>query len=49
MPEKSMPQELKNAMQAVVDYLDDCMVKAPTRELADTSNYLQRILNKESK
>lgn len=42
---RNMNEELTKAMQKVVDYLDDEMTKTPSRELADTSNYLQAILD----
>lgn len=44
-----MSEELLDAIQKTVDYLDEQMDEQPSRELADTSNYLQAILNKEKK
>lgn len=41
-----MSEELKQAYQLVIDDLDERM-QIPTRALADTSNYLQEILDKE--
>lgn len=43
-----MDDDLKEAMQKVVDYLDEQMELLPSRALADTSNYLQRMLNEEA-
>lgn len=37
---------LKEALQIVVDHLDDEMEKSPNRELADVSNYLQAMMDK---
>lgn len=37
--------ELREAMQMVVDHLDKLMEHSPSRELADTSNYLQAMLD----
>lgn len=34
-----------DAMKIVVDYLDDMMVKKPSRELTNASNLLQKILD----
>lgn len=42
-----MSEEIKNHIQATVDYLDSLMEKQPSRELADTSNYLQAMLDGE--
>lgn len=38
--------ELKQALQIVIDWLDEGMENNPSRELADVSNYLQAILDK---
>lgn len=35
----------KEALQQVVDLLDKMMTEAPSRELADTSNFLQAMLD----
>jgi hypothetical protein len=35
------------ALQIVIDMLDAQMEETPSRELADVSNYLQELLNKE--
>lgn len=43
-----MDSETKAHVQATVDYLDDLMDEAPSRELADTSNYLQALLDEEN-
>lgn len=40
-----MNSMVKAAMKIVVAYLDRQMEDKPTRELADTSNYLQRLLD----
>lgn len=42
-----MSDEVKKAMQTVVDYLDDKMREAPNRQLADVTNYLAELLEKE--
>ncbi len=39
--------ELKEALKTVVDHLDNMMQEEPSRELADVSNYLQAMLDKE--
>lgn len=39
--------ELKQALQIVVDHLDNMMGTQPSRELADVSNYLQALLEQE--
>lgn len=39
--------DVRDAMQTVVDYLDQQMQTSPNRELANTSNFLQAILDKE--
>lgn len=44
-----MALSLKDALVIVIAYLDNQMEKAPNRELADVSNYLQAILDKEPK
>jgi hypothetical protein len=38
---------LTDALKVVVAYLDELMEETPSRELADVSNYLQAILDKE--
>lgn len=43
-----MDSDTKAHVQATVDYLDKLMEKTPSRELADTSNYLQALLDKEN-
>lgn len=40
-----MDEKVKDAMQVVVDYLDDLMTVEPTRTLADASNFLQKKLD----
>ena len=35
--------ELKQALQIVIDYLDEKMQDAPNRQLADVSNYLEDV------
>lgn len=42
-----MSEELKQAMRKVIDYLDAKMEKAPNRQLADVSNYLEQLLQNE--
>lgn len=37
--------ELKQALQIVIDHLDNRMEENPTRELADVSNYLQAMID----
>ena len=39
-----MTDELKQAIQKVVDYLDEGMEQDPSRELADVCNYLSGLL-----
>lgn len=39
--------DLKEALQIVVDHLDDLMVESPSRELADVSNYLQAMIEEQ--
>ena len=36
--------DIKTAMRIVIDYLDEMMVETPSRELADTSNYLEKLI-----
>lgn len=38
-----MNEELLKSIKHVIDYLDDMMRLQPTRELADTSNYLENL------
>ena len=33
--------ELKQALEIVIKYLDEQMVNAPSKEIADVSNYLE--------
>lgn len=42
-----MTIEERLAMEKVVSYLDEQMQEEPSRELADCSNYLQALLDKE--
>lgn len=39
--------DLKQALKIVVDHLDNMMAESPNSELADVSNYLQAMLDKE--
>lgn len=39
--------KVAEALQTVIDYLDDLMVVEPSRKLADTSNFLQALLDKD--
>lgn len=40
-----MDDETKAAVQKTITYLDAQMQNAPSQELADTSNYLQALLD----
>lgn len=44
-----MDSQIKVAFRYVIDYLDNLMQETPGRELADVSNYLEAMLEKESK
>ena len=44
-----MTEEQQKAMRVVIDYLDGKMEEAPNRDLADVSNYLEDIYQKEVK
>lgn len=37
--------DIKQALQTVVEFLDEKMSDEPSRELADVSNYLQALLD----
>ena len=41
-----MTTEEKEALRTVLDYLDRQMQEAPSRELADASNYLEALYQK---
>jgi hypothetical protein len=36
--------ELEQALRTVIEYLDGLMVSNPSRELADVSNYLEKLI-----
>lgn len=40
-----MSDEVRQAMQTTVDYLDDHMAVMPSQALADTANFLQEMLD----
>lgn len=44
-----MTAEQKKAMRTTIDYLDSLMEQNPSRELADTSNYLENLYQEEIK
>lgn len=44
-----MTEEQKTALRTTIDYLDSLMEKAPNRELADVSNYLENMYQEEIK
>lgn len=41
-----MTEELLQALRTVINYLDEQMNEQPSRELADISNYLENIIQK---
>jgi len=43
-----MNQETKEAFKAVIEYLDSIMENTPTRQVADTCNHLQELLDASS-
>lgn len=42
-----MTDEQRKAIKTTVEYLDSIMLKSPNREVADTCNYLQQLLEEE--
>lgn len=44
-----MTDKQKKALRVTIDYLDSLMKENPNRELADVSNYLENMYQKEIK